>query len=171
MQEFAAWLAGTGFSQTIASSLWMIPVIQSLHIVTFGVLIGALLMIDLRILGLISKDQSLVTVTHRFAPWVWGCIVVLAASGLLLIVGEPARELLSFSFWAKMSLLVVGLIIAAAFQIHVRNNEVKWAETETVQPITKVFAVLSFFIWLGIIAMGRLIAWDTDIWGSLSPQA
>jgi hypothetical protein len=70
-----------------------------------------------------------------------------------------------------MSLLAVGLIIAAAFQIHVRNNEVKWAETETVEPVTKFFAVISFFIWLGIIAMGRLIAWDAEIWGSLSSQA
>jgi putative copper export protein len=149
----------------------MIPVIQSVHILTFGVLIGALLMVDLRILGFIAKDQSLVTVTRRFAPWIWGCIVVLATTGLLLIVGEPARELLSVSFWVKMSLLAVGLIIAAAFQIHVRNNEVKWAETETVEPVTKFFAVISFFIWLGIIAMGRLIAWDAEIWGSLSSQA
>jgi putative copper export protein len=171
MREFAAWLAGTDFSQTIASSLWMIPVIQSVHILTFGVLIGALLMVDLRILGFIAKDQSLVTVTRRFAPWIWGCIVVLATTGLLLIVGEPARELLSVSFWVKMSLLAVGLIIAAAFQIHVRNNEVKWAETETVEPVTKFFAVISFFIWLGIIAMCRLIAWDAEIWGSLSSQA
>lgn len=170
MHEFASWLAGTAFSQTIASSLWMIPAIQSVHILTFAVLIGALLVVDLRILGFASKDQSLVIVTRRYAPWVWGCIAVLAATGLLLIVGEPARELLSFSFWVKMSLLVIGIIIAAAFQIHVRNNQASWSETETVQPVTKIFAVFSFFIWVGIIAMGRLIAWDADIWGSLSPQ-
>ena len=171
MQEFANWLTGTPLSQTIASNLWVIPVVQSVHIVAFGVLIGSLFVVDMRILGFLSKDQTLVATTRRFAPWIWGAIVVLATTGILLIIGEPARELLSLSFWIKMVLLVIGLTIAIAFQIHLRNNEAQWEETLVAAPATKVFAVLSFFIWIGIMTMGRLIAWDVEIWGSLSPQA
>lgn len=171
MQEFANWLTGTSLSQTIASNLWVIPAVQSVHIVAFGVLIGSLFVVDMRILGFLSKDQTLVATTRRFAPWIWGAMAVLATTGVILVIGEPARELLSISFWIKMALLVVGLTIAAAFQIHLRNNEARWEETLVAAPATKLFAVLSFFIWIGIMTMGRLIAWDAEIWGGLSSQA
>lgn len=171
MRDFANWLASTDLSHTIATNLWMIPAIQTVHIAAIGILVGALFMIDMRILGVLSKDQSLATVNGRFAPWLWGAICVLAASGVLLIVGEPARELLSFSFWAKMTLLAIGIAIAIAFQLHLRASDTGSGEAMAIAPATRVFAIISIFIWLAIIFMGRFIAWDAQIWGSLSPQA
>lgn len=171
MLEFADWLASTSLSETVVSNLWMIPAIQSVHIIAIGFLVGALLMLDMRILGVLAKDQTITQVNNRYAPWIWGAIVVLAFSGCLLIVGEPRRELLSFSFWAKMTLLVIGIAIVIAFQFHLKANEAKWNDTLAAAPLTKFFAILSICIWVAIIFLGRFIAWDAQIWGSLSPQA
>lgn len=170
MREFANWLAGTGLNQTIAGNLWMIPTIQSVHIVAIGVLVGALFMVDMRILGVVGKDQSLAVTSRRFAPWIWGAIGVLLVSGVLLIFGEPERELLSFSFWAKMILVVIGAAIVAAFQIHLRGREAEWETTLVAAPMTKAFAIASIGIWIAIMVLGRFIAWDAQIWGALSPQ-
>lgn len=171
MTDFADWLASTALSETIVTNLWMIPAIQSAHIVAIGFLVGALLMLDMRILGVLSKDQTITQVNNRYAPWIWGTIVVLALTGILLVFGEPRRELLSFSFWAKMTLLAIGIAIVIAFQIHLRANEAKWNDSLTAAPLTRFFAILSICIWVAIIFLGRFIAWDAQIWGSLSPQA
>ena len=171
MREFANWLASTDLSQIIVTNLWMIPAIQSVHIVAIGVLVGSLFMLDMRILGVLSGDQPISAVNRRFGPWIWGAIAVLLVSGLLLIVGEPARELLSFSFWAKMVMLLIGIAIVIAFQIHLRANQAQWEASFVAAPTTKALAIISIFIWVAIIFLGRFIAWDAQIWGSLSPQA
>jgi putative copper export protein len=171
MLEFADWLASTPLSATIVNNLWMIPAIQSVHIIAIGLLVGALLMLDMRVLGLLSKDQTVTQVNDRYAPWIWGAIVVLAISGCLLIVGEPRRELLSFSFWVKMTLLAIGIAIVLAFQFYLKANAAMWKDTGEPTPLTKFFAILSICIWVAIIFLGRFIAWDAQIWGSLSPQA
>lgn len=170
MREFANWLAGTDLSQIIAGNLWMIPSIQSVHVVAIGVLVGALFMVDMRILGVVGKDQSLAIITRRYTPWIWGAIAVLLLSGVLLIFGEPQRELLSFSFWVKMILIVIGSAIVAAFQMHLKGREAEWETTLVAAPVTKAFAIASIVIWVAIIVLGRFIAWDAQIWGALSPQ-
>jgi hypothetical protein len=72
-------------------------------------------MMDLRILGLAGKDQTLRQTTQRFGPWLMWSLVVLLVTGVLMVIGEPVRELVTFSFWLKMFLVAVGTIVAAIF--------------------------------------------------------
>src|SRR6266545_8202644 len=100
MQEFAEWLSQTSLSILIQThNAWVIPTIQSIHIVAIGVVLTSVLMIDLRILGWAGHDQTLRETTNRFGPWLSWALLVLLATGVLMVVGEPKRELLSFSFW------------------------------------------------------------------------
>ena len=69
---------------------------------------GSVLMIDLRILGWAGMDQTLRQTTSRFGPWLTGSLWLLLATGILMVVGEPVRELVTFSFWLKMALVAVG---------------------------------------------------------------
>ena len=92
---------------------------------------------------------------------------MLLTTGLLMVMGEPARELLSFSFWLKMFLVAVGTLIAASFQIALKRNEQCWEESIAKRRTIKVAAVLTFLIWIGIVILGRFIAYD-HVWGSWS---
>lgn len=125
-------------------------------------------MINLRILGWAGMDQTLRQTTNRFGPWLTGSLCLLLATGLLQVVGEPVRELVSFSFWLKMFLVVVGTVIAAIFRITLRKHEQRWEETLVHRGAIKTMAVLTFLIWAFIIVLGRLIAYD-HVWGSWSP--
>jgi hypothetical protein len=89
-----------------------------------------------------------------------------------MVIGEPARELLAFSFWLKMFLVAIGTVVAAAFQIALRRNELHWEKSLIHRWSIKSFAILTLLIWLGIVILGRLIAYD-HVWGSwsLSPKA
>jgi len=171
MRDFADWLSTTDLSLYIQeNNAWFIPGIQSLHIIAIGVLMASILLVNLRILGWVSRDQSLLQTTERYAPWMWGALVVLAVSGVLMIVGEPVRELLALSFWVKMSLLAIGIIVAIAFQISLRRHASAWETSLVSRGRIRSAAVITFLVWCGVAIMGRMIAFDGPFWGSLSPS-
>ena len=167
MKSFAEWLSTTFLSVFIQNhNSWAIPTIQSIHIVGIAIVLGSVFMIDLRLLGWSGMDQTVRQTTNRFGPWMMGALWLMLATGILMVIGEPVRELMTFSFWLKMFLVAVGTVIAAVFQKKVRKHEG--------DPVTsgalKSLAVLTFLIWACIIILGRLIAYD-HIWGSWSPAA
>jgi len=167
VNQFAEWLAQTGLSLAIQTHEWIIPTIQSIHIVAIGVVLASVFMIDLRILGWAGRDQTLVETTARFGPWLSGSLVLLLATGGLMVVGEPVRELLAFSFWFEMCLVTIGTALAAAFQITLRRNVAQWETALVNRRGIKSLALLTLLIWFGIVVLGRLIAYD-HVWGSWS---
>ena len=146
----------------------MIPTIQSVHIVGIGVVLASVLMMTLRILGYAYLDHSLAQTRRRFGPWLIGALCLLAVTGLLMIVGEPERELVTFSFWLKMALVAVGAGVALWFQQSLRAHESDWETSVSKRPAVKALAVATFMLWLAVIVLGRLIAYD-HVWGVLSP--
>jgi hypothetical protein len=168
VHQFALWLASTPPSVFIQEhNAWAVPAIQSVHIVGLALVMGSVLMIDLRILGLAWTDQTLGQTIRRFGPWLTGSLWLLRATGLLMVVGEPVRELVTFSFWLKMALVAVGTVVAVAFQRAVRREEQRWEGASRGGSI-KMLAVVTFLVWVGVIFLGRLIAYD-HVWGSWSP--
>jgi hypothetical protein len=169
MKHFAEWLSTTFLSVFIQNhNGWVIPTIQSIHIVGIGVVMGSVFMIYLRILGWAGMDQTLRQTTSRYAPWLTGALCVLLVTGILMVIGEPVRELVTFSFWLKMFLVAISTVIAVSFQISLRKRERLWEETFVHRKSIKGLAILTFLIWACIIILGRLIAYD-HVWGSWSP--
>ncbi len=169
MNQFALWLASTPPSVFIQEhNAWAVPAIQSVHIVGIALVMGSVLMIDLRILGLAWTDRTLQQTTRRFGPWLTSSLWLLLATGLLMVVGEPVRELVTFSFWLKMALVAIGAVVAVAFQRVLRRHEQQWEGTLVHSSSIKALAILTFLVWVGVIFLGRLIAYD-HVWGSWSP--
>jgi hypothetical protein len=169
VKQFALWLSTTAPSVFIQEhNAWTIPAIQSVHIVGIALVMGSVLMIDLRILGWAWVDQTLRQTVARFGPWLTGSLWLLLATGILMVVGEPVRELVTFSFWLKMSLVAVGALVAVLFQRALHRHDQQWGDSLVSQSSIKVFAVLTFLVWALVIVLGRLIAYDY-VWGSWSP--
>ena len=167
MNDFAVWLSTTLPSVFIQNhQVWMIPVIQSLHVVGIGIAVGSTLMMTLRVLGWAGMDQTVLAIQRRFGPWLTGALCLLLASGGLLVVAEPVRELVTFSFWLKMLFVAVLTVLAAVFQVSVRQRE--WEPTLVRRRSVRLTAILIFVVLGCIIILGRLIAYD-HIWGHLSP--
>ena len=169
MREFAEWLQATPTSVTIQSVSWIIPLLQSIHIVMIGVVLVSSLMITLRVLGRVRADEPFEVVWNRFAPWMWSGLIVMALTGLTLVVGEPIREFTALSFWLKMGLIVVSVTTILLFGRALRPAAVgSRGEFSAGQ---KAVAIATIVMWLAIIFLGRAIAYDVEVWGSLSLHA
>lgn len=165
--EFAAWLQDTPASQTIQTVTWIIPLLQSIHIVTIGIVFVSILIVALRVLGVARLDEGLGELLQRFAPWIGIGLIVMAVTGALLVVGEPIREFSALSFWLKMTLLVVAVTSGEIFRRSLRGAP-SGDGTAAYSSKLKTAAVVTVAIWVCIIYLGRTIAYDVEIWGSLS---
>jgi len=162
--EFAEWLGSTPLSVAIQSRLWLTPLLQTIHITMIGIVFVSMLTVALRVLGKIRADEPLAEVWHRFAPWFWCALGVMAGTGLVLAIGEPVRQATALSFWLKMSLLAIGIASALYFG---RTVAVAAAGADPVASGGARFvAVATIMLWVAIVFLGRWIAYDVEMWES-----
>jgi hypothetical protein len=153
------WLEHTALSQMIQSVNWIVPAIQTVHILAITVVAASALMIDLRLIGVFSADRPLREVSARFLPLVWWPLLVLLATGSIMIIGEPARSLKNPAFQLKMALLVTVLIVTALYQLLLRRDPALGSPASNHRGATTAIAALSMLLWTGIIFAGRWIAY------------
>src|SRR5690606_2636484 len=128
----------------------------------------SILAVALKVLGWLRVDETLAAVWGRFAPFLWGGLAVMALTGLLLVIAEPVRELMSISFRIKMLLLGVGIAGAVAFGRRVARagHATAPAAAASLPRPMRVAAIATVLLWLAIIFLGRAIAYDDAIWGT-----
>jgi hypothetical protein len=157
--EFTQALSETGLSQFIQTTLWVIPWVQIVHILAIAVVLSSIFMIDMRILNLTGRSQTMTQTAQRFAPWIWWGLLVLLITGTILIIGEPKRSLNNVAFWIKMGLLAVAIASTIAFQLSLRGRMAFWEEDAEGRMAVRILAIGSFLVWCGIAMAGRWIAY------------
>jgi len=159
LDSFCTWLAATPLSQSIQSVEWVIPAVQTVHILAVAAVMSSALMLDLRLLGLGSRDQTVLSVAARFLPFIWWPLPLLLASGVTLIIAEPARALENPVFYLKMGLLLAAVGITLACQIPLARNAEFWGLSAGRRWAARVVASVSLPLWAAIIFAGRWIAY------------
>ena len=164
MRAFAEWLSTTAPSVAIQSRFWFIRLLQATHLLTAGVAAVSGLMIALRVLGLQRADQPYAAVWARFSPWLAASLAVMVVTGIAQTLGDPVREFTSFSYWLKLA-LVLGCVIGMLLLARTAWRTPPAAEFPFAAKLT---ATVLIVFWLCIVLLGRIIAYDRAIWGSLS---
>ena len=159
LTAFALWLRATPFSLAIATHDWVIPAVQSVHIVTIAALMGAVLVVNLRLLGLLERTQSVRALMDHYLPVVAVTLLVLAGTGAILIIGEPTRALFRITFWLKMTLVVAAALLTFALS-RLARTPMALAGGAGAAFALKSGAVLSLMLWVAIIFAGRWIGYS-----------
>jgi hypothetical protein len=159
LRAFADWLSNTPLSQGIQDTAWIIPSMQSIHILAIAIVMSSAVMVFLRLLGVVMRDQPIAAVTDRFLPWIWYTLIVLLLSGSVLIIGEPGRSLTNSVFQLKMLMLIGVIACALLTQRPLRTNATFWESTAGARAGAKLVAIVSLGLWSGIIFAGRWIAY------------
>ena len=154
---FSQWLAATSLSHTIQTVTWIIPTIQTIHILCVAIVFSSAVLVDLRIFRVFERDEPLREVARRFLPPIWPVLLILLVTGSLLIIGEPRRSLVNTTFYLKMALLLVAIVLTATLQRMVLASPGVF-EDRSRQMAGRALATLSILVWCGILFAGRWIA-------------
>jgi len=159
VNEFSKWLAATPLSHTIQTTGWIIPTLQTIHILSVAVLFSSAILVDLRIWRVLQRDVALPDVARRFLPLIWPVVLILLVTGSLLIIGEPRRSLLNTTFYLKMALLAVALALTGLLQWSLSSAPGFWDKDRGRRIAGRCAATVSILVWCGVIFGGRFIAY------------
>jgi hypothetical protein len=159
LSEFSRWLAATQVSHTIQTTEWIIPTLQTIHILSVAAVFSSAILVDLRIWRLLERDVPLPEVARRFLPTIWPVLFILLITGSLLIIGEPRRSLLNATFYLKMSLLALAILLTAGLQRSISSSPDFWDRGRWRRLAGRFAATVSILVWCGILFAGRWIAY------------
>jgi hypothetical protein len=159
LADVTRWLAATPLSHTIRNAGWIIPALQTIHILAVAVVFSSAILVNLRVWGVLQRQVPIADVARRFLPVIWLVLLVLVVTGGLLIVGEPRRELMNSTFYLKMALLAVAIVLTVGLQWSLAATPQAWQSRFAARIAIRVAAGLSIIVWCGIIFAGRWIAY------------
>ena len=159
MQALIHWIEGTSTNQLIQNVFWIIPVVQTVHILSVSVVMASMAMLDLRLMGWGLARHSIASLADRFMPWLWGALTALLLSGTVLIAGEPGRSLGNWVFQLKMTLLVLAVTASLAFTHKLKTDREFWDRSPGPRRPSRLMGLTLLILWVGIATCGRWIAY------------
>lgn len=144
IEDTIAWIEATSIGATLRAQEWIVPTLQTLHILLVAAVFGASVLLALRVLRRQEGHAALLRV-------IWVALPGLLLTGLLLIVAEPARTLGNPAFNVKLALLLLVSILTFALSRGVARG--------VSGPITRAIATASILVWSGIAVAGRWVAY------------
>ena len=153
-QSFASSIADSGLNRWIAETYWLWPVLEIIHFIGLSIMLGALLIIDVRLLGMLrSYDTASI---KRLVPLIWFGFCINLASGTMFFVGDPMRYSVNIGFQLKMLLILIAGLNVVVYQLQVRPQLTGW-NTVSMPTIARLVAITSLATWGGVLLLGRLI--------------
>jgi hypothetical protein len=153
---FFQWCYQTAIGEAIRESTWLFPLIEAVHLVGLGLTAGAVLIVDLRLLGVGLNRQPVARLSAAVEPWLLGSVTLMFASGIPLFLSESMKCYYSFAFWVKMASLFLVLL----FTFTVRRRVTRTGLTSDQPPPGRITALISLFLWFGVAWGGRWIGFS-----------
>jgi hypothetical protein len=135
---------------------WIIPTVQSVHILALSVLVASAVMLDLKLAGILARADSGAALVKRYQPSLWAALAVLLLSGFTLLWAEPERVLGNWTFWSKMALVLTAF--ALTFLLRRRLLVQQEGEAAPLM-LDRALGWIALAIWAAALFLGRWIAY------------
>jgi hypothetical protein len=120
MNELSQWVGNLPLSVAMRPIVWLVPMLQALHILSIAMILSAVVMIDLRVWG-ISREGTLSAASRRFLPWLWVAVAASVVTGVALMFGTP-RSWRDSAFVAKLVLMGAAALVTLALPTVLRRS-------------------------------------------------
>jgi hypothetical protein len=148
---------GLPLSRLVAESAWLFPTLETLHVIAIGLVIGTILFVDLRLLGVTWRRDDAEVLVNSLLPWTWTAFAFAVVSGALMFISSAARYFDNPAFLAKMALLALAGLNMSIFHRTGFRTVREWRLALPTPMAARAAASLSILLWMGIVACGRWI--------------
>lgn len=152
IESFADWLDATTLSTAFKDNFWFVPSVQSVHFIALSFVFPYSIILALRAWKLAGTDWSTQQWASRLYPWMWWSLLVLLATGVMMIIAEPTRELPNPAFQFKMVCLVIVVPLA------LKLSRI-FGQSDDLTPGSRVLATAMVILWFAMLFAGRWIAY------------
>jgi len=157
MTHVLEWLEGTQFSALVRTELWGWPLALTLHALGTALVIGFVLIIGLRLLGLFELIPY--TSLNRLFPVIWAGLGLQLLSGFTLWMTKPTQYVADVAFLLKFSLVIAGTILTVLLYGTVMREAGSWDAKRGVSSRAVNFVAATLIVWCGALVAGRLTAY------------
>jgi uncharacterized membrane protein YhdT len=140
----------------IRDSYWLFPFIEAFHLLALSVIGGAVLVVNMRLLGIGLRGQPVAQIARDARPFLLGSLAVMLVSGYLLFTSEAVKCYNNAAFWFKMGCLLAAML----FTFTVQNKAIEREEAQGASLPGKLTAVVSLLLWTGVGVGGRWIGFS-----------
>ena len=163
LQELISYFEDSALADNIRENDLLFPLIESVHVVSICLVVGSILVIDLRLLGLASLNRPVGGITKAILPLTWSAFAVAAVSGLLLFVSNATKYLDNGYFVAKVLLICAAGLNMVVFHGISAKDLPRW-ENEAALPLpARLAGGLSILLWVAVVTCGRWIGFTMQV--------
>jgi uncharacterized membrane protein len=144
------WLQNNSFIAVINGTAWTAAVLEIVHYFSMFILVGSMVIVDLRVLGLVGRRQDATQLADRLFPWMWISLALNFLSGFFMFAGSATAYYHNDIFYDKVLVIVLAIVASLIVQQKVR----KWNQLPSMPVWAKLVAVLSIGLWIGAIIAG-----------------
>jgi hypothetical protein len=161
LSAFLKGLEDSGLASSLRASLYYFPFLESIHVMALAVVFGTIVVVDLRALGIASKERPFSRISSELLRLTWGAFAVSAATGALMFITNARVYAHNTSFRVKMVLLALAGLNMAAFHLTAGRSMASWDRSASAPRAGRITAAASICLWLAIIVAGRVIGFTT----------
>jgi hypothetical protein len=152
------WVGDLPIGAAMRGDLWLYPMVEVVHIIGFTVLVGSVVMFDLRVLGL-SKEIAVTALARHLLTWSILALLLIVPAGLMMFSAHPHDFASNDIFILKLCLIATAGLNAALFHVGIYRSVTQWNTGTAAPGIAKIQALLSIGLWVSVILCGRLLAY------------
>ena len=160
LRSWFEWVDAFPSSIAFRESLYGYPFLLTTHVISMCLFAGLVVMMDLRLVGIGNRRTPISEIQRRLFPWQMVGFTVNLITGALLFYGQPMRYYGKALYWTKLSLMILAGINALVFHLTTYRSVRDW-DTDPVPPVSaRLAGYFGLFLWAGVVAFGRLTAYD-----------
>ena len=149
-------LEATPLSSLMREELWGWPLALTIHAFGTAIVVGFMLIISLRLLGVFAVIPY--SALQRLFPVIWFGIVLQILSGAALWMAKPTQYTADVAFLTKLALIIIGIWLTRSFQVTIKREASTWEASGNAPSGATTFVAGAFLVWCVVLVTGRLTA-------------
>jgi hypothetical protein len=151
------WIENSPIGMFISGSTWAFPTIESIHVFFLVIVVGTIAIVDLRLLGVASRNRKVSQLSIEILPLTWGAFGGAVVTGLLMFSSKASHYYANWPFRFKILCLVLAGVNMLLFHFLTYRDVERWDDHPVAPRTARLAGFLSLTFWIGVVAFGRWI--------------
>jgi hypothetical protein len=140
---------------------WLFPIVETLHVISLAMVFGSIVMVDLRLVGMASRNSAVSKLSHEVLPYTWGAFICAILTGTLLFISKAHVYFFNLQFQLKFLCMFLAGVNMLVFHLGTYRHVLEWDERYRPPSAARLAGTLSITLWIGVIFFGRWIGFTT----------